>query len=49
MEKFIIPENIKKVLDILEENGYEAFVVGGIAICYERQLKSVEDRWWTFT
>ena len=29
MEKFIIPENIKKVLDILEENGYEAFVVGG--------------------
>ncbi len=29
MTQFKIPENIIKVLDILEENGYEAYVVGG--------------------
>lgn len=29
MKNFKIPENIIKVIDILEKNGYEAFVVGG--------------------
>ncbi|MGX8728117.1 MAG: CCA tRNA nucleotidyltransferase [Lachnospiraceae bacterium] len=27
--KLILPENVKKVLDLLAANGYEAFVVGG--------------------
>ena len=29
MNRFSIPENIIKVLDVLESNGYEAYVVGG--------------------
>ena len=41
-----IPENAKKIIDVLYENGYEAYVVGG---CVRDSLLGVTPKDWDIT
>ena len=46
MSKIILPENAKKIIDRLAENGYECYAVGG---CVRDSLRGIEPHDWDFT
>lgn len=44
--KIVLPSNVKKIIDVLEQNGYEAFAVGG---CVRDSILQREPNDWDIT